>query len=85
MRNKLTAHFEGLSQRIEEKRRAPDESIALGEAVTLLAALRVRGNTVELNGDKVTVRGPALDEPTIARCRELKPALVRLLEAEAAR
>jgi hypothetical protein len=74
--------FVGLSERIERERRKPDEAIALGEASALLAALRLR-YTVTLEGDKVSVRGSTPpDEQTCARIRELKPALMRVLESE---
>lgn len=66
---------------ILQRERADATPVALGEAVAFLAALRLRYR-VELNGDKVTVRGSdPMDERTAARIRELKPALVRLLEA----
>lgn len=82
-KNALSARFEGLSERIEQERRKPDESIALGAAVELLAALRLRGNRVELaEGERVRVSGPPIDEQTIGRIREQKPALVRLLSSE---
>ena len=82
-KNALSARFEGLSERIEQERRKPDESIALGAAVELLAALRLRGNRVELaEGERVRVSGPPIDEQTIGRIREQKQALVRLLSSE---
>lgn len=80
----LADRFKGLSERIEAERRKPaepDDAIALGESVALLAHLRLR-HVVTLNGDKVSVVGPALDEQTCARIRALKPGLVRLLSSE---
>ncbi len=83
--NALTSRFQGLSDRIEAERRKsaePDDAIALGPAVELLAALRLR-YAVTLNGDKVSVRGPeAPDEQTCDRIRQHKAGLIRLLEAE---
>lgn len=80
----LADRFKGLSEEIERKRREPDQAIALGEAVALLAHLRLR-HTVDLDGDKVSVRGPALDEQMVARCKALREPLVRLLLLEAGR
>jgi len=82
-KNSLTARFAGLSERIEQQRRAPDESLALAEAVELLTRLRAAGFTFALNGETVTV-SPRPDEQTARRLRDSKAAIVRLLEREQA-
>ena len=83
-RNKLTSRFEGLSERLEAECRKPDEAIALGAASELLARLRVAGYVFTLNRETETISvAPRPDEQTASRLREHKPALLRLLAAEA--
>ncbi len=83
-RNSLTRLVEGFSQRLEEQRRAPDESIALGAASELLARLRVAGYVFTLNPGTETISvAPRPDEQIAQRLRDNKAALVRILAAEA--
>ena len=81
----LADRFKGLSERIEQRRRKPDEAIALGAARELLDHLRALGATVALTGDEMfSVRGVALDAAMVDRVRAAKPGLLRLLRAESA-
>ena len=63
---------------------APPASNDAGDSgVLVLDPAMIRGNRVELaEGERVRVSGPPIDEQTIGRIREQKPALVRLLSSE---
>jgi hypothetical protein len=80
----LADKFRGLSEEIERRRREPDGALPLGEAVEMLARLRASGHRVTLvGGARVSVQGTPLTAEQVERVKNLKPALLRLLAAEA--
>jgi hypothetical protein len=84
-KNSLTRLVEGFSQRIEQERRKPDESLPLGAASELLGRLRALGHVFTLNRETGTISvSPRPDEQVAQRLREHKAALVRILAAEQA-
>lgn len=81
---RLADRFKGVSEQIEQRRREPDGALPLGEARRLVDAVRAAGAEIRL-GDEGTVRVKGADrllDSTIARLREMKAEIVRVLEVE---
>lgn len=68
---------------ILEREKRDATPVALGEARALVDRLRLAGHSIALNEDGQTVRViPRPDEQTVARLKEHKAAIVRLLSSE---